>query len=252
MRKLALSILVLSILVPAVDCFGGARRFTFVYEATTTPPGAIEAENWVTWQTHPPNESHFNEVDFRHEVELGITDNFQVSVYLADWNYHSASSHGRDGVSYTDTAIELIYNFTNPLTDPIGLSAYEEIQAGDRHGELESKLIAQKDFGRFVASYNLTLEAKWNGAGWSQHDGELQQALGLSYELSQRFFLGAECLHEVALPNWTDHGRASFFVGPNFSVRSGRWWMTVTPLAQATRNGNEPELQLRTIAGYTF
>jgi hypothetical protein len=241
-----------SILVPVVHCFGGARRFTFVYEAPTTPPGVIEAENWVTWQMHPPNESHFNEVDFRHEVEFGITNNFQASLYLADWNYHSALSHLPDDVSYTDTAIELIYNFSNPLTDPVGLSGYEEIQAGDRHGELESKLIAQRDFGRFVASYNLTLEAEWNGAGWKEHDGELQQALGLSYELSPRFFLGSECLHEVALPNWTDHGRVSFFVGPNFSIRSGRWWMTVTPLAQATSNGDEPQLQLRTIAGYTF
>jgi len=252
MRKLAWSILFLSILVPAVDCFGGARRFTFVYEATTTPPGVIEGENWVTWQTHPLNESRFNEVDFRHEVEFGITNNFQASIYLADWNYHSSSPDRPAGFSYSDTAIELIYNFTNPVTDPIGLSVYEEIQAGNRHGELESKLIAQKDFGRFVASYNLTLAAEWNGANWSEHDGELQQALGLSYELSPRFFLGLECLHEVALPNWTDHGRGNFFVGPNFSVRSGRWWITVTPLAQATRNGDEPELQLRTIVGYTF
>ena len=28
------------------------------------------------------------------------------------------------------------------------------------------------------------------------------------------------------------HGRAQLFVGPNFSVRSGRWWVTITPLAQ--------------------
>src|SRR4029077_2569912 len=103
---------------------------------------------------------HFNEVDFRHEVEFGVTDNFQVSVYLADWNYHSASSQEPYGVSYTDTAIELVYTFTNPLTDPIGLSAYEEIQAGDRHGELESKLIAQKVFERFGASYSSCLEGE--------------------------------------------------------------------------------------------
>ena len=98
----------------------------------------------------------------RHEIEFGVTDNFQASIYVADWNYHSGSPGEPNGVSYTDTAIELIYNFLNPATHFIGLSGYEEIQAGDRHGELESKLIAQKDFGRLVAVYNLTLEAEWD------------------------------------------------------------------------------------------
>jgi hypothetical protein len=230
----------------------GARHFTFVYEAPTTPPGVIEVENSVTWQTHRPNDSGYNEVDFRHEIEFGVTSNFQASLYLADWNYHSSSPDASKGFTYAATALELIYNFTNPATDLIGLSAYEEIQVGDRHGELESKVIAQKNFGRLVAAYNLTLEAEWNGPGWNEHDGELQQALGLSYEFSPRLFVGAECLHEQEFPNWTAHGRGRLFIGPNASLRSGRWWLTVTPLAQATSDGDEPDFQLRTIVGYTF
>jgi hypothetical protein len=249
--RVSLFVLLIGALSASI-AFGGARRFTFVYEAPTTPPGVIEFENSATWQTHTPNDPRFNEVDFRHELEFGITNNFQASVYVADWNYHGNSPDEPDGVSYTATAVELIYNFTNPTTDLVGLSAYEEIQAGDRHGELESKLIAQKDFGRFVAAYNLTLEAEWNGTGWNEHDGELQQALGLSYELSPRFFVGAECVRELELPNWTDHGRGKFFIGPNVSVRTGRWWITVTPLAQTTRDGDEPDFQVRTIVGYTF
>lgn len=212
----------------------------------------MEIENYVTWQTHPPNNSDFNRIDFRHEFEFGLTDNFQASIYVADWNYHSGSSDQSNGLTYNDTAVELIYNFLNPATHWLGLSGYEEIQAGDRHGELESKLIAQKNFGRFVAAYNLTFEADWNGAGWAEHDGELQQALGISYEFSPRFFVGAECVHEIDFPDWTTHGRSRLFVGPNCSVRSGRWWITITPLAQTTRDGDEPELQLRAITGYTF
>jgi hypothetical protein len=243
---------VVLLLVLVANAHAGARRFTFIYEAPTTPPGVVEFENSVIWQTTTPNNSHFNDVDFRHELEFGITDRFQASIYVADWNYHSGSDDEPNGVSYTDTAAEFIYNFINPVDHFIGLSGYEEIQAGDRHGELESKLIAQKDFGKLVAVYNLTLEAEWNGTGWREHDGELQQAIGVSYELSPRFFVGAEAVHEIELPNWTDHGRAQLFVGPNVSVRSGRWWITITPLAQATRDGDEPELQLRAITGYTF
>ena len=41
----------------------GARRFTYVYEATTAVPGSVESENWITWKTSPQEERGFNEVD---------------------------------------------------------------------------------------------------------------------------------------------------------------------------------------------
>jgi hypothetical protein len=46
MRKFVLSILLLSIL-PMVSTFGGARHFTYLYEAPTSAPGTIELENWL-------------------------------------------------------------------------------------------------------------------------------------------------------------------------------------------------------------
>src|SRR3954467_8670353 len=65
----------------------GARRFTYVYEATTAAPGSVEGETWVTWKTSPEEERRFNAVDFRHEIEFGITEHFQAAIYLADWGY---------------------------------------------------------------------------------------------------------------------------------------------------------------------
>ena len=50
------------------------------------------------------------------------------------------------------SALELIYNFTNPVADPIGLSVYQEFQGGYHRFESESKLLLQKNFGRFVAA----------------------------------------------------------------------------------------------------
>lgn len=63
-------------------------------------------------------------------------------MYVADWFYATDPEHS--GFTYSDSAMELIYNLTNPVIDPIGLAMYEEIRAGDRVFELESKLIAQK------------------------------------------------------------------------------------------------------------
>jgi hypothetical protein len=83
-RLLAIAILVLCL--DPIESQAGARRFTYVCEATTSAPGAIESENWVTWSTSRREERRFNEVDFRHEIEIGMTDHFQASLYLADWS----------------------------------------------------------------------------------------------------------------------------------------------------------------------
>src|SRR5207249_6638473 len=66
--------------------FGGVRHFRFLYEAPTSARGSLELVNWVTWQriTGP---SRSDEVDFRNELESGVSDKFQVSIYLADWFY---------------------------------------------------------------------------------------------------------------------------------------------------------------------
>jgi hypothetical protein len=235
---------------PATAAFASARHFGYVYEAVTSAPGSLDVENWVTW-SHTSNPQRVDEVDFRHEFEFGITDSFQASLYVADWFYATDPEHS--GVTYSDSAIELIYNLTNPVIDPVGLALYEEVRAGDRVFELESKLIAQKDLGPLILAYNATFEAVWEGTGLQDRQGELQQAFGASYEISQRLSVGLEMLHEFAFPEWRDNEQIrNFFIGPNICVRHRNWFVTVTGLAQATNTADEADFQLRTIFGIGF
>jgi hypothetical protein len=228
-------------------CLGGVRHFTFLYEAPTSAPGSVELENSVTWRRTTDPE-HVDQVDLRHEVEIGVTDRFQASIYLADWFYQDAPD--RSGFTYSDSAVELIYNLTNPVVDPVGLSIYGEIRAGDRLVELESKLIAQKNFGPLILAYNATLEAVWEGKDLAERAGELSQAIGASYEISPRLSAGVELLHEFVFPEWRDQEKIrNVFVGPNVSYRHGNWFVTVTALAQATDTPDEADFQLRTIFG---
>jgi hypothetical protein len=231
----------------ALSSLGGARHFTFLYEAPTSAPGSLELENWITWQRATGAE-RFDQVDFRHELECGVTDKFQASIYLTDWFYESDPAHS--GFTYSDTAIELIYNLTNPVVDPVGLSIYGELRAGDRLIELESKLIAQKNFGPLILAYNATLESLWKGNDLSEREGELQQALGASYEISPRISVGIELLHEFIFSDWRDEERIrNVFIGPNASYRHGNWFVTATALAQATDTPGEADFQVRTIFG---
>ena len=71
-------------ILPAIFALGGVRHFTFLYEANTSSRGSLELENWVTWQ-RTTGPGRFDRVDFRHELEYGVTDKFQASIYVADW-----------------------------------------------------------------------------------------------------------------------------------------------------------------------
>jgi len=237
---------VLSIL-PAVSSFAGARHFGFIYEAPTSAPGSFELENWVTW-ARTTNPEHSDQVAFRHEIEIGVTDRLQASIYLADWFYQSDPAHS--GSIYSDSALELIYNLTNPVTDPIGLSIYQEYKGGDRLFEWESKLIAQRNFGPLILAYNATLEAVWEGKGLTERAGEFQQAVGASYEIVPQLSAGVELLQEFVFPEWRDEQTIrNVFVGPNVSYRHRNWFVTITALVQATDTPDEADFQLRTIFG---
>jgi hypothetical protein len=230
----------------------GARRFTYVYEATTAAPGPIELENWVTWGTSPREERRFNEVGFRHELEFGITDHLQLGVYLADWSYHEDPGAHEHGFRYDSSAIEAIYNLTNPTTDLLGSAVYGEVRGGPETLELESKIILQKNVGSFVIAYNGVLEAEWEGERLEERAGELSQSLGISYEISPQFLVGAEFLHEIDLPDWSHAEDSVVYGGPNFSYRSKNWWATVTPLVQLTDIASEVDVQTRLIFGFSF
>jgi hypothetical protein len=234
------------VLFPSI-CFAGTRHFTFIYEALTSPAGSIEIENYATSRFS----DGFTDAAFRHEIEIGITEHFQASIYLANWNY--TRSRENRGAHYDSSSLELIHNLTNPVVDPIGISLYQEISGGRRVFESESKLILQKNFGPLILAYNFTLEAAWEGEGLGERNGELQNIFGASYELTPRVSVGAEMLHEIILPNWrSSETENNFFIGPNVSYRGDRWFATITALAQTTRTEGEADYQVRVIFGVSL
>jgi hypothetical protein len=248
MNKCVLSILLLSILGSV--CFADQRHFTFVYEAAIEEPGEFELENWVTGQIRKGSDHSFSEIDFRHEIEFGVINGLQASIYLADWSY--VNSKKNNGFAFSDAALELIYQIQDPEKAPIGLALYEEIEGGDRIFGSESKLIVQRNLGAIVFAYNATLEAVWQGRELAEREAEFQQSLGASYEVNRCVSIGAEILHEIAFPEWSHAEHPVISGGPNLSIHEGKWWGTFTTLAQFTSARDEPDFQLRAIVGYAF
>ncbi len=227
----------------------GDRRFSYVYESTTAAKGEVEVENWATWKTRRDGSGRANEFDFRHELEYGVTDRLQAAIYVADWKVSDGQA------VYKDTAAELIYNMTNPVTDLVGSAIYGEVKLGDQQFKLEGKILLQKNFGPIVMAYNAGIEAEWEGerfGDYEERSGEFMQSFGVSYQVSPHFLLGGEFLHEVGFDEWQEAGDPVIYAGPNASFRFDRFFVTTTAMVQATGVTDEPDFQLRTIFGMHF
>jgi hypothetical protein len=231
------------------------RRFTFTQEAATAPKGAVEFENWFTSKKATPDDATFSRFEFRHELEIGLADHVQLAVYLADWSVTGGGSVEKNQARHDDSALEIKINYVDPGKDGWGLSSYHEVKLGDAIFELENKLILQKNFGSLVVAYNITLEAAWEGHAYRERGGEFSQSLGLSYEVTPKFLIGAEIVHEIPLPDWTTSANSNLYIGPVASYRFGGdrdWWVTATALGQITRNDGEADWQFRVIVGFSF
>lgn len=241
---------VISLAATAADADN--RKFTFVYEATTMPVGEAEYEQWVTWKTDKESDPDFDRLDFRHELEFGVTDHLQLAFYLADWRYQDGASVDNDRAVYRDSAVEVIYNLTNPVEDLLGVALYGEFAGGDELLKLEGKLILQKDIGPWTFAYNAIIEAEWEGQDYQEDNGEFAQTFGISYSFSPELSAGFELLHEIEIEDWDESQDDVLYLGPNLAYRAKGWWATVTPLFLATDSDNEAKYQTRLIFGIFF
>lgn len=230
----------------------GQRRFTYSYETLTAPKGSIELEQWVTWKHRDDAKGEdFERFEFRHEIEFGVTDRLQLGVYVADWQYDQDDDEGHKA-RYKQSGIEAIYNLSNPTTDFLGSALYGELLVGEEKVALEAKLLLEKRFGPLSIAYNAVLEAEWEGDQYHEETGEFQQTVGVSYDLTKRFSVGAELLHEIEMPDWENTNDGVVYAGPNVSLRLGRTFTTLTGMWQITNVQDEPDVQARMIFGIDF
>lgn len=228
----------------------GSRRFAYSYETTTMAKGAMELESSVTWKTATAGDPDFERFDIRHEFEYGVTDRLQLAFYFVDWRYEKSSEESGK-TSFHDVAVEVIYNLTDPNTTPFGSAVYGEIKGSDDFVELEGKLLLQKNIGPWVLIYNVGGEIAWED-DYGQDEAELIESAGVSYQIKPSLSIGAEVLHEIAVPDVETIGDNGVYFGPNISWRNDRFSVAVTGLWQLTSLSDEPDFQLRTLFSVDF
>lgn len=233
---------------------GAARaselRFVYNYEATTAPKGLLELEQWFTFKDYDDRQRY----EFRTEVEYGVTDRFQLGLYLSDWRY-TDNATGKDKAEWRTAGVEGIYSLTDPSKDAIGSALYGEVLLGPEKFALEGKLLLQKNLGRLALVYNFVLEAEWEGESLRNLDermGVIKNTLGASWQVSPSFMIGAEALHEVEWEEWEEAGDPVFYAGPNLSFRQGKGFATAAGLFQLGDVAGEADTQVRLIVGLNW
>lgn len=225
-------------------------RFAFARDVAVQPKGMLEYEQWFTFKDYD-NRQRF---EFRHELEYGLTENTQLGVYLSDWR-HTENDNGADETEWRTAGLEIIHRLSNPTTDVIGSALYGEVLLGPEKFELEGKILLQKNVGPFAFLYNFVLEAEWEGESLSNLDervGVIENLVGVSYQISPTFLIGAEAFHEVEFADWSEAGDHVFYAGPNFSIRGNNFFVTTAAVFQLSDVDGEPDTQIRVKAGFNF
>jgi hypothetical protein len=240
--------------------------FAWTYTTDLTPKGHGEFEQWVTPRWGKEHGS-YSVVDFREEFEYGVTDNFQVALYL---NHHyvyanddvpvADPAHPKkllpgvfetggedvhaghnpttpfDSYDFESVSFESIYRLLSPYKAPIGLALYFEPTVGDQESELEWKIILQKNWleDRLVwalnINYELEFEKKEDDA-W-ERDGVFEWFTGLSYRFVRNWSAGLEFWNHHEFANATVHEHSAYFLGPTIHYGAERWWASLGLLCQ--------------------
>lgn len=232
------------------------RPFTFSSDTYSVGKGQFEYEQWVSYQHHKEDDSGFDRVNIRHEIEFGLADNFDLAIYLPSWHYEDSSAGSEARFDSID--VEGVYYLTNPVRDFVGIGLYGEVQFGEGSLGLETKLLVQKDIGNWVFVYNLVLETEIEGifadaSEENEVEGELAHTFAAAYNLpGTPIFLGGEAVIESIYEDWSHYEGTTVYAGPVLSYQGDPFWVTLTPVFQLTDQADEPDFQLRMIAGWQF
>lgn len=221
-------------LLCAVSAEADQKTYVWTTEYLTLPKGGFEVEYWFTATTE--DDSHSDDTGYEHQVEIeyGITDHWDVSLY-------QIVGHG-DGESlkYKGTKFETRYRFGERghfFVDPLIYLEYK-IGAGGEKNAFEGKLVLAKDIGELNIAYNQIIELELNNGGKAEHE----YAAGISYPIHHSLRIGIE-----GKGSYTEN---EYAIGPTISWVSGRFWATLGAVFGLNRNTDDR--QIRFVAGVPF
>jgi hypothetical protein len=222
----------------------------YSYGADTLPKGHWELYQWITHRAGKADGT-YRATDYYTELEYGITDRLQTSLYLTAATYKIRGVTDFEDQHYTGFSgarLAFKYNLRSAYKDGYGLAVYVEPEyssrdkvPGDRVDEyaLETKLIFQKNYLDDTLFYiaNLTAEPEVvREHGETEKELALEFSHGVSYRFAPNWFAGLENRWHTEFEPWQLHSWTHYagFVGPTLHYGAKQWWFTATWLRQFT------------------
>jgi predicted porin len=203
------------------------RSFVWTEEYGTLAKDNAELEFWNTAVTEDVPARNASDWNQQVELEYGITDHFNVSLYqVYEQTADSAS------LTYLGYKVELKYRIGEKNELPVDVLLYvENEQLNDNDGpRFEGKIILAKELSRLGIAYNQIFERRY-ATGKEEHE----YAAGISYEIVPALRLGVEAKGS--------YSEKQYAVGPTLAWLGNRIWANIGAVYGLNSNTNDREVR---------
>lgn len=214
------------------------RHFTYTYETAVLGKGQKEVEVWSTPRIG--REDYYYGIDSRIEFEIGVTDRWQLALYLNGTTQTAEVSPGvlESESQFQGFSLENKIKLMDPVADAFGLAFYGELGFGPSETEVELKILVDKRLGNLHLAANVVGELELEAEGKAtemevelEREYALDVILGGTYFLQSNLAAGAEVRnHNVFAEGELEY--SALFAGPVISYSTEDWWIAFTVLGQ--------------------
>jgi opacity protein-like surface antigen len=206
--------------------YAAQRIYVWTEEYGTLAKGNAEFEFWNTAVTHDVQTRNASDWTQKFELEYGITDHLNASLYQV---YEQAADSS--SLTYVGYNFELKYRVAEANALPLDVLLYAENEASTVEGNLfEGKIVLAKDIGRLNIAYNQIYERVY-----STGEKENGYAAGISYEAAPWLRVGVE-----AKGSYTEGENAA---GPTIAWMGNRIWANIGAVYGLNRKTNDREVR---------
>ena len=217
------------------DADADRRAYVWTYEYQTMPKGHAEIEYYLTEEQKNIDKAKPNIWKHWLELEYGITDHWDISMYqqFKQSNTTSSSTFEYDGFK-----VRTRYRILKKGKLPIDTLLYLEYIRNDnleKPNALEGKIIFAKDIDKFNLAYNAILKQELDSHGKTEHE----YAAGVNYGITPQFKIGLE-----SKGNYTAR---KYYIGPTVAWAGSKLWASIGVVAGLNKRSDD--LQARIIIG---
>ena len=238
----------ISVLLLSNTLFSQDRTFAWTYNSTVLSKGNKDLEAWSTFGTG--RKYFYQGLDTRLEMEVGLTDKLQTSLYFN--GSHKAFAANLDTLGgIADTSVSGIFGssafsisnewkwkLSDPVVNKVGFTLYGEITLAAGWFELENKLIFDKKMGNNIFALNLVDEWEFasnvkKGLGETKLIAlEAEVDLGYMHMFKPDRGLGFEIRNANEIKEVKTWENSALFGGPTYFHSGEKYFIILSVLPQ--------------------